>query len=210
MHFILVSFVIKRSSMSVQSSSAVARFCKNRNSRLTFCAAQLRHTVHTHPLLSNVSLRFIIGETTRAPFCTTLSSSDDSPKSAYSVRISLVRIFIRPISVNPRVDRFARILSLHFIFKKFRSIVTHTLRIPREITSKSPIVLQEFKKKGIGIIIGRIWSTRRGIKILGSAKGRAFKKRAALRCFIRFDKEATWRNKHTATLITREQSVLTR
>lgn len=133
MHFILVSFVIKRSSMSVQSSSAVARFCKNRNSRLTFCAAQLRHTVHTHPLLSNVSLRFIIGETTRAPFCTTLSSSDDSPKSAYSVRISLVRIFIRPISVNPRVDRFARILSLHFIFKKFRSIVTHTLRIPREI-----------------------------------------------------------------------------
>lgn len=111
MHFILVSFVIKRSSVSVQSSSAVARFCKNRNSRLTFCAAQLRHTVHTHPLLSNVSLRFIIGETTRAPFCTTLSSSDDSPKSAYSVRISLVRIFIRPISVNPRVDRFARILS---------------------------------------------------------------------------------------------------
>lgn len=102
------------------------RFCKNRNSRLTFCAAQLRHTVHTHPLLSNVSLRFIIGETTRAPFCTTLSSSDDSPKSAYSVRISLVRIFIRPISVNPRVDRFARILSLHFIFKKFRSIVEST------------------------------------------------------------------------------------
>lgn len=126
MHFILVSFVIKRSSMSVQSSSAVARFCKNRNSRLTFCAAQLCHTVHTHPLLSNVSLRFIIGETTRAPFCTTLSSSDDSPKSAYSVRISLVRIFIRPISVNPRVDRFARILSLHFIFKKFRSIVEST------------------------------------------------------------------------------------
>lgn len=139
MHFILVSLVIKRSSMSVQSSSAVARFCKNRNSRLTFCAAQLRHTVHTHPLLSNVSLRFIIGETTRAPFCTTLSSSDDSPKSAYSVRISLVRIFIRPISVNPRVDRFARILSLHFIFKKFRSIVKHIVRylekLPRNLRS---------------------------------------------------------------------------
>lgn len=109
MHFILVSFVIKRSSMSVQSSSAVARFCKNRNSRLTFCAAQLRHTVHTHPLLSNVSLRFIIGETTRAPFCTTLSSSDDSPKSAYSVRISLgpsvyssVRFLLTLVSIDSR------------------------------------------------------------------------------------------------------------
>lgn len=153
MHFILVSFVIKRSSMSVQSSSAVARFCKNRNSRLTFCAAQLCHTVHTHPLLSNVSLRFIIGETTRAPFCTTLSSSDDSPKSAYSVRISLGPSLysFRPISVNPRVDRFARILSLHFIFKKFRSIVEHIVRYLEKL-SKSPIVLQEFKKKGIGII----------------------------------------------------------
>lgn len=60
------------------------RFCKNRNSRLSFCAAQLRHTVY--PLLPNVSLRFIIGETTRAPFSTALSSSDDSPKSTYSVR----------------------------------------------------------------------------------------------------------------------------
>lgn len=151
MHFILVSFVIKRSSMSVQSSSAVARFCKNRNSRLTFCAAQLRHTVHTHPLLSNVSLRFIIGETTRAPFCTTLSSSDDSPKSAYSVRISLGPSVYSSNSVNPRVDRFARILSLHFIFKKFRSIVEHIVRYLEKL-SKSPIVLQEFKKKGIGII----------------------------------------------------------
>lgn len=151
MHFILVSFVIKRSSVSVQSSSAVARFCKNRNSRLTFCAAQLRHTVHTHPLLSNVSLRFIIGETTRAPFCTTLSSSDDSPKSAYSVRISLGPSVYSSNSVNPRVDRFARILSLHFIFKKFRSIVEHIARYLEKL-SKSPIVLQEFKKKGIGII----------------------------------------------------------
>lgn len=85
------------------------RFCKNRNSRLTFCAAQLRHTVHTHPLLSNVSLRFIIGETTRAPFCTTLSSSDDSPKSAYSVRISLgpsvyssVRFLLTLVSIDSR------------------------------------------------------------------------------------------------------------
>lgn len=135
MHFILVSFVIKRSSVSVQSSSAVARFCKNRNSRLTFCAAQLRHTVHTHPLLSNVSLRFIIGETTRAPFCTTLSSSDDSPKSAYSVRISLgpsvyssVRFLLTLVSIDSR----GYCPSISYL-RNFRSIVTHTLRIPREI-----------------------------------------------------------------------------
>lgn len=118
---------------------------------------------------------------------------------------SSVRFLLTLVSIDSRgycpsisyLRNFVRLLNQH------RSI-------PREITSKSPIVLQEFKKKGIGIIIGRIWSTRRGIKILGLAKGRAFKKRAALRCFIRLDKEATWRNKHTATLITREQSVLTR
>lgn len=77
---LMVKFLCHRPRSSLQNRN---------NSRLSFCAAQLRHTVHTHPLLANVvSLRFII-ERQHVRLFLPLSSSDDSPKSTYSVRISL-------------------------------------------------------------------------------------------------------------------------